>query len=304
LLKPESRARFADLAVQLYESANRRTVGWLAVLARAGIRFSHNRGSLAAAGITFFSIFSIFPLLFFTITTLNPLLDLPIVQDALRNWLATAFPIPLESLLDDVNALLTAQGSINLIALIGFLWAASGMFNTMLLSINYAWGIDNAQSRIQSRLLALVIVTAVAVLVVLLVILLWLLKLVAGLLLTFWESIGILSLPLLLQVLLIFALYKAGPATQVDGKAALLGALAASLAIELVTRVFAWYLNSEWSAYTLLYGSLGAIIGLLFWIYLSNLIVLFGAYLTEAIQARWSSAKPTEFRELITFELN
>ena len=65
-----------------------------------------------------------------------------------------------------------------------------------------------------------------------------------------------------------------------------------------------WYLNSEWTSYKSLYGSLGAIIGLLFWVYLSNLIIYFGAYLTEAIQTRWESENPAKIHELITFELN
>ena len=174
----------------------------------------------------------------------------------------------------------------------------------MLLDINYAWGIGTTRSKLQSRAIALVLVTALAVIVVLLLSLFWLLKLVAGLFLTFWESVGILSLPLVIQVLIIFGLYKFGPATRVNGKAALIGALIVTLSIELTTWGFTWYLNSEWTSYKFLYGSLGAIIGLLFWVYLSNLIVLFGAYLTEAIQTRWESENPAEFHELITFELN
>ena len=65
----------------------------------------------------------------------------------------------------------------------------------MLLDINYAWGIGTTRSKLQSRAIALVLVTALAVvIVVLLLSLFWLLKLVAGLFLTFWESVGILSL--------------------------------------------------------------------------------------------------------------
>jgi len=296
-------AKYVDKVIQIYERVNQRSSGHLAVLVRASLNFSRRRASQAAAGITYYSIFSIFPLLVFMLTALSPLVELPIVQNALRDWLATAFPVSLESLLDEVNALLTTQGSVNLIALIGFLWAASGMFNSMLVAINYAWGIDTTRSRLQSRLIALALVTALAVIVVLLLILIWLIKLVASLVLTFWDSVGILSLPLLIQVLLIYALYRFGPTTSVRNRAALIGALTATLAIELTTWGFTWYLNSEWSSYESLYGSLGAIIGLLFWVFLSNLIVLFGAYLTEAIQTRWESENPAEFREPLNFEL-
>lgn len=301
-MRPIFIAQYIDKLIQFYERLNRRSSGRLAVLVRASLSFSRKRASVSAAGISFFSIFSVFPLLVFTITALNPFIHLPIVQDALRTWLATAFPVSLVSLIDEVNALLTAHGSFTLIAMIGFLWAASGMFNTMLLDINYAWGIDTTRSKLQSRTIALVLVTTLAVIVVLSLFFLWLLRLFAGLFLTFWESVGTLSLPLFMQVLIIFGLYKFGPATHVKGKAALISTLAVTLAIELVTWGYTWYLNSEWTSYEFLYGSLGAIIGLLFWVYLSNLIVLFGAYLTEAIQTRWESENPSEFREPITFE--
>jgi len=60
-------------------------------------------------------------------------------------------------------------------------------------------------------------------------------------------------------------------------------ALAAALAWELSTNGFTWLLSSGLVHYELVYGSLGAIIALLFWIYLISWILLFGAYLTAAI---------------------
>jgi uncharacterized BrkB/YihY/UPF0761 family membrane protein len=44
----------------------------------------------------------------------------------------------------------------------------------------------------------------------------------------------------------------------------------------------------------LIYGSLGAIIAFLTWIYLSAVIILFGAYLTEAIEFRKASWRAGE----------
>jgi membrane protein len=48
-------------------------------------------------------------------------------------------------------------------------------------------------------------------------------------------------------------------------------------------------LSSGLARYDLIYGSLGAIIAFLTWIYLSTLIILLGAYLTEAIEFRKAS---------------
>jgi YihY family inner membrane protein len=101
-----------------------------------------------------------------------------------------------------------------------------------------------------------------------------------------WERISNLSsqfVPLLIRVIIFWLLYYIVPATRVRVMAAFWGALLAALAWELVTDAFTWILSSGLVHYELVYGSLGAIIALLFWIYLISWILLFGAYLTAAI---------------------
>jgi len=50
------------------------------------------------------------------------------------------------------------------------------------------------------------------------------------------------------------------------------------------TAGFAWYLSSGLSKYRLVYGSLGSIVALMFWLYVTSGIILFGAHLSAAIQ--------------------
>jgi membrane protein len=61
------------------------------------------------------------------------------------------------------------------------------------------------------------------------------------------------------------------------------GALVATLAGEIATRGFTWYLSSGIVQYELVYGSLGAIVALMLWIYIGGWIVLFGAHLSAAV---------------------
>ena len=53
----------------------------------------------------------------------------------------------------------------------------------------------------------------------------------------------------------------------------------AGLIWEAARRLYAWYLGS-FASYSLIYGSVGAIIGFLLWSYLSAMIVLLGAEFT------------------------
>ena len=72
-------------------------------------------------------------------------------------------------------------------------------------------------------------------------------------------------------------------AIRVPWRPALGAALLASVAWELARRGFVWYLGSGWASYDVAYGSLGVVVALLFWIYLSGWIVLFGAHLCAAM---------------------
>jgi membrane protein len=284
--------KYVQFGLDLYDRLNRGTAGWLSVVVRASTRLMEKRATLAAAAITYFSLFSLFPLLIVTISILTSFLDELAVQAAIQEWLDTVPPIPLGQLMEEVEVILQAHGSINLIAVAGFLFAASGMFYSILLTVNIAWDIETIRSRMKSRLLALVLALAIAVVVVLMLILLSIMRLVFSIIFPFLGNPLISLLPIVGLTLIFFGIYKYGPATKVEYRSALIAAVLVSLAVELSTNIFSWFLSSEWSSYQLLYGSLGAIIGFLFWIYVLNLIILSGAYLSEAMQDRWSQADP------------
>ncbi len=169
-----------------------------------------------------------------------------------------------------------------------------------MVGVNRAWGRSGMRSMIRSRLTALVLVTSFAIVLVLFTIVVTLLKLVAGLLLPFWQQILVILVPFVLQVLILYMLYRWGPTTArspTHARAALLGALFTGLALEITTKIYTWYLQSGFASYEVIYGSLGAIIGLLFWVYMSSLILLFGAYLAETIQFRLQHGANMELPE-------
>ena len=298
---PINTGKYVQLIVDFYDRLNRKTAGWLAVFVRAVTRLMRKRTTLAAAGITYFSIFSIFPLLIVTISILTSFLDELAVQEAIRYWLDTSLPVPMGHLMDEVEGLLAVQGSVNLFAVGGFLFAASGMFYSILLNVNFAWGIETIRSRMKSRILALLFAVAIAAVVVLLLILLSVVRLVFSIIFKFLGNPLANLMPQIGLTLIFFGIYKYGPSTHVDSRAAIISAAAASLASEASTGILTWFIRSEWANYQILFGSLGAVIGFLFWIYVLNLIILAGAYLTEAIQDRWKSEDPSQYHVPLIF---
>jgi membrane protein len=86
-----------------------------------------------------------------------------------------------------------------------------------------------------------------------------------------------------LRFILFLSLYFFVPKTKVKKRAAFWAALLASIAWEITAYGFNWYFQSDLANYNFLYGSLGTLVALMFWIYLDCLILVFGAYFSAAI---------------------
>lgn len=79
-----------------------------------------------------------------------------------------------------------------------------------------------------------------------------------------------------LAYIVFLVMYKFVPELKLKWKDIWAGALAAALSFEAITILFILYLDTL-NSYNLVYGSIGAIIALLIWTYLSSLVFLFFA---------------------------
>ena len=85
---------------------------------------------------------------------------------------------------------------------------------------------------------------------------------------------------LVLSFLTFLALYRLLPNTSVSLEDVWLGALLASLAFNGAMWAVVWYLTN-FPIYNVVYGSVGAVMALLTWVYVSSIILLFGAHVTS-----------------------
>ncbi len=255
-------------------------------------RFIDNRGAEAASSISYYALFSLFPFLLFLAASASYVLEQEGIQQQILEYITEIFPVSQNAIVNQIETVLAARGAVGLFALITFLWSASGVFNTLTAHINRAWYSSNARGILHQRLIALGIVAGLVALTYgslvattffnLLPVSRW----VTWENPSTWETISNISsqyVPLLIRLIIFYLLYRIVPATRVRGMAAFWGALVAAVAWEVVTDAFTWVLSSGLIHYELVYGSLGAIIALLFWIYLISWILLYGAYLTAAI---------------------
>ena len=270
-------------ARRVYHQLDRLTGRRLSLVKRAFRRFAKNRGAESAASLSFFTIFSIFPMLVFITSAASMFLDSQVVKEAVLNWLTGMLPVIPDVILAEIENLIEVRtATVNLVALVGFLWSASGAFNALALSLNRVWNPVRPRHFLLNRLLGLAMVASLVLLVMVLLMGSSVAAVLLGRGLAFGGRITLLLVPILVRMLVFWLTYRLVPGGKVNNLSALLGALLASVAWEINTMVFTWYIKSGLTDYQFLYGSLGTIIALLFWVFLSFYILLFGAYFAEA----------------------
>jgi membrane protein len=270
------------------EHLNRITGGSIDILKRTAQRISEERAAEAAASMAYYGFFSLFPLLLVIVAVVSIVLENSLTQEEVLNFLLQAFPFSADLIEENLRQVLKARSSGGLIGLVGLAWSALGAFTVLMRNINRAWPNTKARNFIKVRLMALLMLVAmIAGLISLFVFNTVISFLPPNVNQAAEKASSIQGFPYILIGLLLFAtlliLYWWLPSTQVRWQEAAWGALAGSLGISAITAGFTWYLQSGLSNYNLVYGSLGAIVALLFWIYLLSLILFSGAHLSAAI---------------------
>lgn len=283
-------AKKKGLKNRLDDILNRGVIG---ILVRTIRSFNETRGAEAAASIAYYALFSLFPLLIFLIIIGSTVLEIEQVQEQVLTFVGEVFPASKELVANNIQQVLRLRGAVGIIGIIGLLWSATAVFTALVRNINRAWHTAAPRNLLVGRLIAL---SMVGILVLLLLlsflaatairilsqfeILLW-----AGTPITQTTTWAILSrmVPWLLTFLIFQGLYRWVPNTEVKWSEAFWGALFATTAWEFTKAAFGWFISSGLTNQRLIYGSLGAVVALLLWVYLTALITLLGAHLSAAI---------------------
>lgn len=285
-----------------YINANRLSRGSLDVVRIALKNFGLARGAEAASSLAYYALFSLFPLLLVLISALGFVLKSGDAYSITLDFISEVLPNSRDLIERNFQEILNRRGTIGLIGLVAALWAASGFFNTLVRNINRAWLGIKPRDVIRTRLLALSMIVMLVFLLVLSLIssmLLDIIKLIDSPLLdpTILESSAWTFLRVILPIFITFFMFTGAyrwiPNTTVRWRASLAGALWTTVAWEVAKRLFSWYLSSGIIRYEILYGSLGTVLALMFWIYLSCLIILLGAHLTASIDQHHIKQKET-----------
>lgn len=252
----------------------------------AGKSFGTNRGADAAASVSYYTLFSVFPLVLLIISGATYFINKPVARQELLKFIQVNIPLSPDTLQRLLDSVVASREAFSLIALVGFFWSASGVFNALVLHISGAFSQDTDRGPLHRRLVALSMVAGTLLLVAISLAGTTILNIISNELplanLSLWR-VAARWVPFFIRLGLIWSLYRFIPIKPVRARPAFWAALATAVAWELATAGFSWYLGSGFARYELVYGSLGTVIALLVWIYLSAWLLIFGAHLAAAL---------------------
>ncbi|EAG5450131.1 YihY/virulence factor BrkB family protein [Listeria monocytogenes] len=260
-----------------------------AVSARVG----RNDVSGNAAQLAYYMLFSIFPMLLIAATLLA---YLHIDKDSVFNMIKEFAPDQIMDFLEEnLNNLLTQKnGGLLSIGIIATLWSASNGMNAVMKSLNKAYGVTNKRNYVIQRLLSMFFTLAMLATVGATLLLLVFGQQIGMFLinhlnfsedfLSFWNNLRWTVTLIVIFVVFTF-LYWVAPNRRSTLISVLPGALFSTIGWTVASLGFAYYVNN-FGNYSATYGSIGVIIILMLWFYLTGIILMIGGELNATLAIR------------------
>jgi len=267
--------------------------GWKDILYRVKDEISDDRVGTIAAGTTFFLLLALFPALGALVSLYGLGADPATIRSHINDVAGYVPASMLDLLSTQVESLIRTKsetlGFGFVSGLVIALWSANSGMKALFDALNVAY--DEKEKRGFFKLLAVSMTFTLGALVVLVLVLNIIIGVPVVLKFLPLGPLGNLLLSVL-PALVMFAvasfgiavLYRYGPSrTYPQWRWITPGSLAAGIVWVIASALFSWYL-SNFADYSATYGSLGAAIGAMMWIYISLWIVLVGAELNAEIE--------------------
>jgi YihY family inner membrane protein len=263
---------------------------WSTIVGHSLHEFHDNDLFTSAAAMSYFGLMTLFPALLLMLALSN--------RTAAGNQMLThivdVYPASAKFLRETLRSLSSVNTGVIITCVVIVLWAGSWVFSIVERSLNRIWR-TTSRAFWHGRALTIGMIGGVGLLLSLSVLMTsilvalqelatrlsprqlqryWLLPVVGSALLQLIFA----AVSILVTIALFVIVYRFMPKAEVTLRDTLPGAVIGGLLWEAAKYIFAWSLN--YFHYDEIYGSVGAVVAVLTWSYVSSLILLFGAQLT------------------------
>ncbi|ARW37978.1 MULTISPECIES: YihY family inner membrane protein [Bacillus] len=256
-------------------------------------RFSLHEGQSKSAELAYFFLLSLFPLIIFILTLTA---YLPISAEDVLGAVDQYAPDSAMSMVKSITeqTLNKRSGGLLSFGIIAVIWSASNGMNAIVRAFNHAYEVEENRSFIILRLTSIFLTIAMVVTI-----------LIALLLPVFGREIGLLAADFIgapglflkvwsvvrwgispLILLIVFtALYIFAPNKRLSLRFVLPGAVFAAAGWIIVSMLFSFYVGT-FANYSATYGSIGGIIVLMIWFYLTGTLLILGGEINALLHKR------------------
>ncbi|MBM7691169.1 membrane protein [Peribacillus deserti] len=264
---------------------------------KLGKEMKDDRATGLAAEQSYYYMLALFPMLILLLSIL-PYLNID-PHKAIK-VMGTLMPSESSSIFKDnvVNIVSDRNGGLLTFGILGTLWSASNGINAFIHSMNIAFDVEETRSFIKQRLISIMLTLGLIIAFVVALVL----PVFGNVLYDMIDSF--LPLPAEMEILfkvlrwivaicvmivVLAFLYKMAPNKHYPFKQVLPGAIVATIVWQLISLGFSFYV-SNFGNYSSTYGSLGGVIVLMLWLYLTGLALVLGGEI-NAILHRGSTLK-------------
>lgn len=277
-----------DQAVRIGRRLGRSVRLGIKATGRGAVGFYHSDNLTFAASIAYYSLLSLFP---FSLLVLSVLSHITVGETGatLLQLVARAMPARVE-FLTQIEELAPRALELGVAGTLVMLWASMGVFGALTSAVNHAWGVETPPSFFKHKLIAFVMLMTAGALMVIALLLVSAIQVVE----TTWFVSVAARFPLAdelrglmvrnavtpMFILVVGLIYYYAPNAKVRLRDVWVGALLAGLLWRGAFALFSWYLR-DLSRFSV-HGSVATVIAFLLWVYLSAVVLLYGAEVSAA----------------------
>ena len=267
--------------------------GWKDILWRVYASINDNRLLAVAAGVVFYSLLAIFPAVAAFVSLYGLIAD-PSTVAAHLSLASGILPSGAVDILHEEITKLVAKSDAKLsfgfiTGLAVALWSANAGMKAIIDALNVVYDEKEKRSFVRLNLVSLLF-TFVAILLLMValaaIVIAPIIFSMVGLSTLFSLAVADLRwlLLLLLATVALAAIYRYGPSRrEARWQWLSVGSVAAAIGWLISSLLFSWYI-SNFGAYNATYGSLGAAVGMMMWMWISAIVILLGAELNAEIE--------------------
>jgi membrane protein len=266
--------------------------GGVSIFIEAIRSFSVNSGFNQAASLSFFSILSLIPFVFLIFSISGFLTGwIQGGPDKVLSFIEDSFPYLKDLIHKEIILLIKKKKVFGYIGLLTLLWSATLIFSSLERSFQNIFRSDKRRSYLYSKLLSLLIMPLGLVVFMFSftssVMVQWMgekafhLLGIRGIFSIFKDVVFVYLIPIAFLSLFFTIIYRVIPQVRISMRQAFVTGLICAMFVILADTIFAWYVKRA-AKYSIIYGSMSAFIIFLLWYYYISIIILLCGELLSA----------------------